>query len=125
MNLRAIILCTGLLLAGCASTTPGLNYAARIDAIKLDYSAALDVAVGYESKPRCPPGQGPLTLTCSHPNVVNIVRASAVSTKKVLDDAQKVVNAPGATEDSMKLAVSTANQAVLTFRGLLVQYGVK
>lgn len=109
-----------LVLANCA-TVEAETPAQVIFALKSDYRAVLELAVTYESLPRCPQ---PDTVVCSDPDVVDLMRRADNHTATVLSGAEQVVRSAGASPDTLDLVVSSARQALEAFRSIVREEGL-
>ena len=89
---------------------------------KNDYRALLTVMVEYESLPRCTGGE--IALSCSDPEVVDLIRRADNHASTVLNGAEELVTSPGISEGSAAIAVESAQTAVRVLTQILVDEGL-
>ena len=117
---RFLILPVLILVVSCASMA-AKTPAQRVFAAQSDYNALLSVAVAYESQPRC---QEKVTLACSDPGVVAVVRKADTDAYTALKVAQDTVRTPGATDSTVNLVLTAAANAVANMRTVMVNHGL-
>lgn len=109
-----------LLLAGCAATE-GETPQQIVFGLKSDYKAVLELAVTYESLPRCPQ---PDTAVCSEPEVVDLLRKADNHANTALNGAEEVVRSEAASKSTVDLAVESATKALDVFRNVVKEEGL-
>lgn len=89
----------------------------RVFALKTEYAALLQVAVGYESLPRCPETTA---SACSDPKIVETMRKVDTNVVQALDAAETAVRS-GAFDDGGVLdsIIASARAAVTSFQDVL------
>lgn len=129
MRVRLVSILFALLaVTGCGTTTSltgavtGPEAQRTVYAINAGYIAALQIAVKYESKPRC---NATVTMACSDPVVVDQLRKANTTAKAALDAAQSAVRATSFGDDIVSQAMQAAQIALAAFSVLTNLPGVK
>lgn len=121
---RLLLVVAFALLAACGTASEqAKSPAQRVFAVQADYNALLAAAVAYESQPRCTAGQSRIDR-CSDPKVVTVMREADDKAFLAIKAAQDTVRTPGATDNTINLAISGASQAIAVLRTVLISYGV-
>lgn len=128
-----------LLLAGCLSgcgaltnvTSPLIGVTGAVTgpaaqrtvyAVNAAYIAALEVAVSYESKPRC---SATVTTACSDTAIVTQMRKANATAKAAIDAAETAVRTPSLGDGIIAQAMQAAQIALAAFSALTSLPGVK
>lgn len=122
--LKSLLIAAALALglAGCATATSGAKTPAqRVFALQADYNAALNLAVAYESQPRCTPV---LTSGCSSLSIVVEIRRADDAAYAAVKGAQNTVRTPGTSESTMELAMVGAANSIGALRTVLRTYKI-
>lgn len=121
--------CLALLVVPLLLLAPGCNTAEnvaktpaqRVFAVQADYNAALNLALAYESLPRC---SAAITSGCSQPAVVTELRRADNVAYSAIKAAQDTVRTPGASNSTIELVMTGAANAVGVFRTVLRTYNI-
>lgn len=106
-------------LSACALFEAAETPAQKVYAARVAYGAALDVALEYESLPRCADG-GP--VLCSDPAAVAVIRDAQLTADTALDAAEKTVLTPGFSDDVYQAIAASAVNAASAFVTISNQY---
>ena len=108
--LLGLVLASGILLSGCA-TRIAETPAQKIFALQSDYAAVLELALAYESLPRCledVKADGP----CSDSGVVEAIRKADTVANEAIRVARETIRASPADQQGIDLALLSARQAL-------------
>jgi len=112
---RYLMILPALVLAACA-LFPNENPQQIVFSATTTYSAALQVAVAYESLPRC----GAMApMVCSDTKAVDAIRRADTVAKTALDAAQATVRTPGFGDDVYRSAALAAVGAASAFASIV------
>ena len=111
-------------MAACSSVF-GETPEQQIYAVKSQYLTALNLVEKYEGLPRCLAGQTFLQNACSEQPVVDTIRKVVHTSWDAIKGAETVIYTPGVADSNVKLAIASAQQAVVTFSNAANALGVK
>lgn len=114
--MRTIVTSLLLLTLTACGATQGETPAQVVFGLKSDYKAVLELAVTYESLPRCPQ---PDTVVCSEPKVVDLLRRADNHANAALTGAEEVVRSEAASRSTIDLAIESAMKALDVFRNVV------
>ncbi len=121
--MRPILIVAALagFVTGCGGSAPSAQ--SDVFAAKTAYGAALSLAVGYNSLPRCgAPTSPPL---CSDNAAVLQLRKADQVASLAIDQAELVVRNPASSASLVAAAVQSATGAVKVLQQVEATYGVK